>query len=179
MLGSYPQCYYNNRLWFGSVVQNSFMITPKWFFILRKYSFNFLQIQAMFTSNQVINMVTSRSDDDDDGGELHCLSREAAQYILHSYQVHISQQLTKSLSIKLSSRQCLQKVQFLKGYAPGEIKRSSKFQRLKSYVQWRTGLRRLNIKRTVLHSKISYPNCCSDEISLLAEVSHDELWTIA
>lgn len=58
MLGSYPQCYYNNGLWFGSVVQNSFMITPKWFFNLRKYSFNFLQIQAMFTSNQVINMVT-------------------------------------------------------------------------------------------------------------------------
>ena len=45
------------RIWFGSEVQESFMITPKMFWILKKkYAFIFLdQLQAMFNSNEVLN----------------------------------------------------------------------------------------------------------------------------
>ena len=48
-------------IWFGSVVQNGFMITPKEFWILRKCAFNFLQIKAMFSFNQVLNMLTQEA----------------------------------------------------------------------------------------------------------------------
>ena len=42
-------------------MQNGFMITPKEFWILRKCAFNFLQIKAMFSFNQVLNMLTQEA----------------------------------------------------------------------------------------------------------------------
>ena len=47
------------RIWFGSEVQEIFIITSKMFWILKKIRLHFLdQLQAMFNSNEILNYLS-------------------------------------------------------------------------------------------------------------------------